>query len=157
MLRVTCATCSSVTPFHSLSQPSAWDASKKLRANLCGTSPLPSQAKFGLIFHCSYAILLGPSASVEELGRQASTVASAAVAACDTDASGARTPSLASIEGATPAQRAGWVMSLCGATQAKDALQQLPAGLVLPALALRCTFQLLSKGNVVMFFWYAGT
>ena len=107
--------------------------------------------------HCSYAILLGPSASVEELGRQASTVASAAVAACDTDASGARTPSLASIEGATPAQRAGWVMSLCGATQAKDALQQLPAGLVLPALALRCTFQLLSKGNVVMFFWYAGT
>jgi hypothetical protein len=27
--------------------------------------------------------------------------------------------------------------SLCGATQAKDTLQQLPAGLVLPAIALR--------------------
>jgi hypothetical protein len=27
--------------------------------------------------------------------------------------------------------------SVCGATQAKDTLQQLPAGLVLPAIALR--------------------
>ena len=100
-------------------------------------SPPPNQISVSHSSALSYAILLGPSASVDELVRQAAAVVTTAVAACDTDASGARTPALAASEAASPAQRAGWVMSLCGATHAKDSLQQLAAGLVLPAMALR--------------------
>jgi len=99
----------------------------------------------------SYAILLGPSASVDELVRQAATVVTTAVAACATDASGLPTPALAEIETASSSHRARWVMSLCGGTDAMASLQHLPEGLRIPALALRLMWLRLSaKGNAVM-------
>jgi len=137
----------------STSQASAWDASKKLRANMCcphHPPPLPNPISVSYTSARSYAILLGPSASVDELVRQAEAVVTTAVAACDTDASGSRTPDLAAIEAASPAQRAGWVMSLCGATHATERLQQLAEGLVLPAMALRWVWLRWSAKNAVM-------
>ncbi len=86
----------------------------------------------------SYAMLLGTSQSVEEHGRQGATVATTVVQACDTDASGGKVPALSAIESSTPAQKLAWMYSLCAVSQAKDTLQQLPAGLVLPAVAMRC-------------------
>ena len=83
-------------------------------------------------------MLLGASQSVEEHGRQGAAVATTVVQACDTDASGNKVPALSAIESSTPAQRLSWMTSLCAVSQAKDSLQQLPAGLVLPAVAMRC-------------------
>jgi hypothetical protein len=118
--------------------PSAWDASKKMRQNLCDDFYLGITLVCGLTAVTrSYAILLGASQSVEELGRQGSTVNTNVVSACDIDASGGQVPALSAIESSTPAQRLAWMTSLCAATQAKDTLQQLPAGLVLPAVAMR--------------------
>lgn len=119
--------------------PSAWDASKKMRQNLCDDVYLcPTFVCRLTAVTRSYAILLGASQSVEELGRQASTVTTNVVSACDIDASGGQVPALSAIESSTPAQRLAWMTSLCAATHAKDTLQKLPAGLVLPAVAMRC-------------------
>ena len=78
------------------------------------------------------------------------------VPACDTDASGGKVPSLAAVESSTPAQRVAWMTSLCAASQAKDTLQQLPAGIVLPAIALRCLFLCINEKSAYVLFLRAG-
>ena len=42
--------------------------------------------------------------------------------------------------------------SLCAASQAKDTLQQLPAGIVLPAIALRCLFLCINAKSAYIIF-----
>ena len=107
----------------------------------------PARAAVLTLASRSYAMLLGASQSVEEHGRQGAAVATTVVQACDTDASGNKVPALSAIESSTPAQRLSWMTSLCAVSQAKDSLQQLPAGLVLPALAARTDTSLNKEGK----------